>query len=468
MKKAPLNAFVALITGVVLLFTTPASGITISEEEALSREFMKTVFSRFNLIRDPYIVAYVDRIGQHIVSSLPAPPFAYHFYVLNMKDFNAFATPAGHIFMYSGLIEAMDSEGELAGILAHEIAHVHCRHISQKIERSGKINIATLAGLAAGVLLGAGGAATAAQAVSIGSIAAGQSIQLAFSRDDEIQADQIGVAYMEKSGYRPSALLSILGKIRGRQWFGPNQIPSYLSTHPAIDDRMAYIDTWLEKHPNGISISATGQFDQIRVRLIALYGDEKQALAHFQTGLRETPDDWLMLYGMGLFLDRTGNRKASAEYLQRVLEKNPLDSMVLADLGKAYFFDGRLEDSKNALEGAVSINAQNVEARFYLGRIYLESNNFPEAIANFESVAKDPVMNEDAYYFLGDAHGKSGSLPEAHYYLGCHYLAKRDLKNAIFHFQKALEGIGDPEKRQHIESVLPELRADFKNALGKQ
>ena len=111
----------------------------------------------------------MNKIGNRILSVLPQQPFNYHFYVIKEDVYNAFATPAGHIFVYTGLLDAMDEEEELAGILGHEIAHVYCRHISQKIERSKKIGIATLAGIAAGILLGVGGAGEAANAVTMGS-----------------------------------------------------------------------------------------------------------------------------------------------------------------------------------------------------------------------------------------------------------------------------------------------------------
>ena len=107
----------------------------------------------------------------------------------------------------------MDEEEELAGILGHEIAHVYCRHISQKIERSKKIGMATLAGIAAGILMGLGGAGEAGSAVTMGSMAGGQSAELSYSRENEIQADQNGLKFITEAGYSVSGLLKILKKI---------------------------------------------------------------------------------------------------------------------------------------------------------------------------------------------------------------------------------------------------------------
>ena len=167
----------------------------------MSHQMLAMIHKYFDIVDDPVVVTYVNKIGDRILSALPQQPFKYHFYVIKEDVYNAFATPAGHIFVYSGLLEAMDEEEELAGILGHEIAHVYCRHISEKIERSKKIGLATLAGIAAGVLLGAGGAGEVGSAVTMGSMAAGQSAELSYSRENETQADQVGLKFITEAGY---------------------------------------------------------------------------------------------------------------------------------------------------------------------------------------------------------------------------------------------------------------------------
>ena len=110
--------------------------ITVAQEEELAKEFINVVLQNYKFVKDPLILGYVNKIGQKILSVIPNQPFPYHFYVVQEDVYNAFAGPAGHIFINSGLFEAMESENELAGILAHEIAHVVSRHISQKIEKN--------------------------------------------------------------------------------------------------------------------------------------------------------------------------------------------------------------------------------------------------------------------------------------------------------------------------------------------
>ena len=123
-----------LVSG--LLSPQVASALTVREEEKMARSFLPVIFKYYNIIEDPVIVNYVNKIGNRIVANLDEPLFNYRFYVIDTDPYNAFAIPAGYIFINSGLLMAMENEEELAGILGHEIAHVNARHISQKIEMS--------------------------------------------------------------------------------------------------------------------------------------------------------------------------------------------------------------------------------------------------------------------------------------------------------------------------------------------
>jgi predicted Zn-dependent protease len=338
-KKLMLLCTVFIIT-CGIIFPKGASGITIKEEEELSREFMKLILAHYEIIKDPLIVNYVNDVGQKIVSVLPPQPFSYHFYVIKEDTYNAFATPAGHIFIYSGLLAALDNEEELACILAHEISHVLCRHISQKIERAEKVNIATLAGVVAGVLLGTAGASAAANAVTLGSVAAGQSYELAYSRENERQADQIGLNILRKAGYNGKGLISSLKKMRSKQWFDSREIPTYLTTHPGSEERMAYIDTWLERHKKTEDNIDNYDFERAHTRLVAIYGDESDALRKFKSDVDHHSDDPLAYYGYGLILEKKGDYQAAEKYLKAALEKRAFDPYILKELGRLYFLEG--------------------------------------------------------------------------------------------------------------------------------
>jgi len=443
-----------------LILPKDVSGITIQQEEDLSREFMKLILAHYEFIKDPVIVNYVNDVGQRIVSALPPQPFSYHFYVIKEDTYNAFATPAGHIFIYSGLLDAMDSEEELACILGHEISHVVCRHISQKIERSEKANIATLAGVVAGVLLGTAGASAAGNALTVGSVAAGQAYALAYSREDERQADQIGLNLLRKAGYNGKGLISTLKKLRSKNWFDSNQIPTYLSTHPASEERMAYIDTWLERHKKTDEKTDNYNFKD------AIYGNESVALKRFKSEVNNHPDDPLANYGYALILERNGDHKAAEKYLRAALEKGAFDPYILKDLGRLYFLDGDYQQAFTILDGASSINSNDPDILFYLGRTQVELGHLTDAVETFEKLASKQQDYPRLYYALGETYWKLGKEGDAHYCLGIHYKNNNDFKNAVFHLEKALEYIDNPYKKAKVEELLKEMRG--KKSKAKQ
>ena len=433
--------------------------LTTKEEKELGRQLMLYVKKHFVLIEDPSIVNYVNTIGQHIVTQLPSPPFDFHFYVVKEDVYNAFAAPAGHVFVNSGLLAAMESEEELAGILGHEIAHVLCRHISEQIERQKKIGLATLAGVLTGIFLG--GSAVAAGAITTSSIAAGQSLSLKYSRENEAEADQVGLKYLTKAGYGGGGLLKVLQKIRAKRWFGPEHIPSYMTTHPAIETRMAYLDTWIQTHPEAAKsvrpVDRT-EFRKVHTRLIALYGDAQAALSTFDSQLRKNPEDALAYYGKGLVLDRDGKKEEAVQNLKRALQLRPLDSDIVRDLGKTYFHMGNYASALKTLKGALAFSPKDPEGWFLLGRAQMEMGDLQGALDSFKTLVNTAPDYLPGTYYLGETYGKLGNLGEAHYHLGIYYKEKGRFKNAKFHLNRALNLLAkDTERRLTIEKALKEL-----------
>jgi predicted Zn-dependent protease len=431
--------------------------ITIKEEEEMSRQMMAMIYKYLDVIDDPVLVPYVNKIGNRILATLPKQPFNYQFHVINEDIYNAFATPAGHIFVYTGLLNAMQTEEELAGIMGHEVAHVYCRHISQKIERSKKIRMATLAGAAAGLLLGMGGASEAGSAVSMGSAAAGQSAELAYSRENEMQADQVGVDFLTKANYSADGLLQILKKIRGKTWFGSDQIPTYLMTHPAVEDRIAFITSWLESYNSRhkpIPPANPDEFNRVHTRSETSYGDEQIVLSNLESEVKKNPKDPLVNYRYGLILARLGKREKAIAHMRIALTKRAFDPYILKDLGWIYYLDGKYPQALKTLESACTMIPKDPECQFYLGRTLMEMGDLAGASERLLQVTREFPRFTQAYYFLGQSLGKQQQLGDAHYYLGVFYLRKRDFKNAKIQLQLALKHSQDDEKRKQIQDWL--------------
>jgi predicted Zn-dependent protease len=458
-KKFVVSGIMVFIT-LVGLISPAVFSITIKEEEEMSRQIMAMIYKQFEVVEDPVIVPYVNKIGQRILASLPQQPFKYHFYVLKDDVYNAFATPAGHIFVYTGLLNAMETEEELAGIMGHEIAHVYCRHISQKIERSKKISMATLAGVAAGVLMGIGGVGEAASAVTMGSMAAGQTVELAYSRENEMQADQLGVEFLAKADYSAEGLLKILKKIRSKSWFGSNQIPTYLMTHPAVEDRIAFLGSWIESHnekSKPIQPVKPEAFKRVHTRVETRYIDEQVALSAIESEVKRNPQDPMAHYRYGLILARVGQRKEAIAHMRTALEQRAFDPYILQDLGWIYFNDGNYDEALKILDSACAMIPGDPECLFYLGRIQMELGNLAEASDKFYQLVRQYPDYTQVYYFLGQSLGKQQQLGEAHYYLGVFYLRSRDHKNAKIQFEQALKHLQDDKKREQVQKWLGQL-----------
>jgi predicted Zn-dependent protease len=366
----------------------------------------------------------------------------------------------------AGLFAALDNEEELAGILAHEAAHALCRHISQNIERSKRLSMVSLAGIIAGVAFGRRRRrGAAAQAATIGSMAAGQSAQLAYSRENERQADEIGLKYLTSAGYGGMGLLTSLNKIRSKNWWNKDQVPTYLQTHPAAEDRIAYIDSWLQLHggkPDAAGVPTSRpvdskNFHRARNRLIALYGDADLALRQYRQAVAEEPGDPMSHYGYGLVLGRVGRRTEAIEQFRLALARQAFDPYILKDLGRIYFLDGNYADALRTLEGAEAMGANDPEATFYRGRTLMEMGRLDEALPVFEGLVQQYPGYDTAVFYLGTVYGELGNLGEAHYTLGLYYADKSDFRTARMQFEKALEHTDDPQKKAKIEGFLKKM-----------
>jgi len=443
------------ITGI--FFPQGAECISVQKEEELSREFLSVVFRYYKVIDTPVIVNYINDLGQKILSEFPPQPFKYHFYVIQEDSLNAFASPAGHIFVNSGLIQAMENEEELAGVISHEIAHASLRHISKKIKRSKKTSMATMAGMAAGILLAIGGAGDAAGAVIMGSAAAGQTSALAHSRDDEAEADQVGLEYLNRAGYSAKGLLVVMKKMRGKEWFDSSIIPTYMRTHPGPEERMVNIDIWIAKHEQVQTDFDPYPFQRAHTWLIASYGDKEAVLTQFQADVAKHRENPLAHYGYSLSLARNGKYDDAIDQMRMALGINAFEPYFIIDLGRIYFSAGRYPEALNVLVSLESLAPNHPRRLYYLGLTQMKMGQYQDAVDAFEKTIRLYPEYTSAYQHLGMIYGKLDKLNYAHYYLGIYYKRIVNLKNADFHLQKALAMMDDPAKRDEIEKMLGEI-----------
>ena len=458
------TAINALVLILVLMWSGvgPVSAITIKEERDISRQFLAMLKKYLPLVEDPVVVDYVNRVGQKILAVMPQQPFKYQFYVVQQDVYNAFATPAGHIFIYTGLLAAMESEEELAGILAHEICHVSGRHISEKIERAKNINKMAMAGMIAGILLGVAGAGDAGAAMIMGSQAGAQSMMLAHSRGNEEESDQIGLTTLYRAGYRGEGMVTMFEKIRSKTWFGADDIPSYVMTHPAVESRIGDINRRVQNFNRKYGqppLVDPKPFVRMHTRLQTEYGDPNMVLHQYRQAYEKDPDDPLVNYQYGKILGRTGQREAAIKHLKKALAARPLDGDILTDLGKLYFYEGQYDQAIRILEGAVETSSDQPEGLYYLARTYQETGQLDTAVSYFKVLLDQYPNYNQAHFDIGKVYSQMGRRGDAFYHLGKYYYGKGDMKKATFQLSKALDFDQDPKQRKETESLLAQIKA---------
>src|ERR1041385_5122467 len=206
-----------------------------SDDVKAGRQAAQEVEQQMPILNDPDATAYVSRVGQRLVNSIPAefqhPEFQYYFKIVNARDINAFALPGGPMYVNRGMIEAARTEGEMAGVMAHELSHVALRHGTAQATKGQKYGL--LAGLAeiAGTIFGGPGVGQLAQAPFAVYL-------LKFSREYETEADVLGAQIMARAGYDPRDLANMFRTIE-RQGGGGG---GFLSDHPSPSDRYARIN----------------------------------------------------------------------------------------------------------------------------------------------------------------------------------------------------------------------------------
>ncbi len=243
---------------------------SLEKEIALGKQLAQEVERQAKIIDDPVIAEYINRVGQNLVRNSDAKvPFTIK--VLDTEEVNAFALPGGFFFVNTGLILKADSESELAGVMAHEIAHVAARHGTKQATRG---EMAQIGMLAASILIPYGWTGYAIRQGASMAIPIGF---LTFSRGFEREADYLGLQYMYKTGYDPTSFVDFFEKIQSMEKKKPGTVSKVFSTHPMTDDRIQAaqkeIQTILVAKPE--YVVNTSEFNDVKGRLAMLHNRKK-------------------------------------------------------------------------------------------------------------------------------------------------------------------------------------------------
>ena len=233
-----------------------------AEEEEYAKALVRQMRAYEVLVEDPMIAAYFEDMGYRLASNSDRPDKAFTFVVIGQDVVNAFAAPGGVIALYSGLILAADDESEVAGVLAHEIAHVTQQHLYRALENQQAMTIPIALAMLAIALAGGGDSQAITGALVSGQAAAAQSA-INYTRQNEYEADRIGISTLSRAGYDPAGMPEFfekMGRITRAMGEGP---PEFLRTHPVTVSRIAEAEnrvaTMPEPEPSGSPVDAAGR-----------------------------------------------------------------------------------------------------------------------------------------------------------------------------------------------------------------
>ncbi len=366
----------------------------------------------YGLSQDSRLNAYVNRVGQEVAARSHRPRMPYSFSPVNAAYINAYAFPGGTIAATRGILAELDNEAELAALLGHEIGHVNARHTAQQLSKGVLANLA-MAGLSvAGSAAGLGGATEALQ--NLGGLGAG-ALLAHYSRDNEREADALGMRYMTATGYSPEGMAQLMELLMRSNSKEPNALQVMFSTHPMSSERLA-------NTRNAIAELYSGQQGQALNR--ERYMDETANLRRFKPmlntlqkasaataakklneagqlygqALREGPGDYAALLMMAKFQMGTDNNSAAEDYARQAAQAYPREPQARLVSGVSMLNNKRFDAAYQEFSTYDRMLPGTPQVNFYQGYALEGMGRREEAAQAYISFLKRQNSGKEAQY----------------------------------------------------------------------
>ncbi len=464
----PLRALAALLAFLTFFAGTARAGLfdfTVEDEKELGQKYNAIIRAKLPLIEDPEILGYVRDVVTRVSKNMSAQPFPLTVNVIRDSSMNAFAAPAGYVYVFTGLILNLNHESEFAAVVAHELAHVSQRHLASKVESMKYYSIAQVAGMLAGAILGAAtNNPEAGGAVAMGSQAATAQTYLSYSRVDEHEADDVGMNYLTASGYDPNGMTGAFTVMRRMKFLkGGGDIPTYLSTHPGLNERIGYLEDRIKKMPPEVKARKNDDSRFLRAQTLirARYTDPSIALGYYsKLGDKMSCLDKL---GKAIALSRTQNFALAAKPFEEALACGGDDPLYLREAGRFFLKIRQFAKADALLRKAFEKNPVDLESRRDYADLLAQNGDYSQALRLMSPVMLHEPESPETHAVYARMLGASGDLFGAHLHLAYAAIYRMDKKQTEFQMEKAKDLASTPAQRQELAKLekLHEAREDL-------
>ena len=438
----------------------PASAkLSQADEYKIGLMILRGLRDEGRVIEDPEVVEYVQSVGQRLASQAHEGSHRFTFFVVRDPEINAFALPGGFIGLHAGLLAATRNENELAGVLAHEIAHVTQRHIARSVQNAGRTTLASAAAVLAAILVGT---ATGMPAdAMMGSVSAAQSLaiqqQINFTRANEAEADRVGIRVLSAAGFDPLGMPDFFETLQQRTGLAAAAVPPMLQTHPVTSERIAETRDRafaIRVGPTADSPSYALIRERVRIQSMPAETDFKALYARGQDATAPV----LERYRRALVL-MAGHAPGEAVALLAGLQRqHPAVTLYHTALGQALLEAGEVAASRRVLEDAVRLFPRNVPVTTRLAETLVRDGQAQRAhqllLDLFNNVPPTPAQAR----YIAQVANTAGDTADAYYYMAEHYVMSGELTLAIDQLRLALAVPNlTSVQRQRFEARIEEL-----------
>lgn len=446
---------------------TPADAImTPREEYEIGSMIVQGLRDSGQILDDLEVSEYVQAVGSSLAARAQEGTLKFTFFVVKDPSINAFALPGGFIGVNSGLILASASESELAGVLAHEVSHVTQRHFSRKIEAASRASLTSTAAMLASILLGAVAHSTdVGMAGVMAGTSAMQQQQLNYSRENEFEADRVGIGVLAAAGYDPYALASFFETLDRRMGGGASagnaKILEFLQSHPVTTARIAEAKTRAADYPLVRPVDTNGyQLARERLKVLALpTGFNPQDVYPAADALGSDTIADFRRYGRALALVQANQPKEAIPSLQDLVDRHPDTIEYHTALGQALLTDGDVEGSRRVLAHAKDLFPRNVPVTVRYAETLMRANDNRQAHYVLLDLFNAVPPSQDQVRLIALAASAAGESAEADYYMAEYHVMSGNLTLAIMQLRQALSTPEiTPVQRARFKARIDELR----------